>query len=254
MIRYLLVGLFIASVTLQIAEAQEPIASDRPGQSMNPQVVGKGNLQFQTGYTFNDDETRLGTTTANSVLQEFRLGVSDHFELGAALNWGVTDTETGQSNQPLVSALRFRTTFLEGDGWRPTLGFQGEFNTPIYTDSLSRSFGALAPKMTLASTQSLTDWLSFSSNVGLTWGAQPSPTFFYTANIVFSIGSDLGIFIEEYAFFYHDARHSHFINTGAAYLLKPNIQLDIGGGIDLAANRTSTYFSAGISWRPAALW
>lgn len=83
-------------------------------------------------------------------------------------------------------------------------------------------------------------------------GNDAKPNGIYVANISYSINSKWGTFIENYGNF----TNSNFENrwdTGLAYLLNDNLQLDIYGGAGYNNNRIDYFISIGISWRTLAI-
>ena len=135
------------------------------------------------------------------------------------------------------------------------------FGHPIAIDSNTGnekySSDKLVQTYLAAISHSLGDNAGLGCNMGLEHEAMDRKnSFFYTAVIGFSAGEKMGMFLEGYG------KKSWFggapqtiipwdirMDAGMTFLVLPNMQLDLSGGVGLSEFSPKGFISTGISWR-----
>jgi hypothetical protein len=96
----------------------------------------------------------------------------------------------------------------------------------------------------------LGDKQTLSYNLGAEWdGVTPVTTFTYTLTTGYSLTEKLGIYIEFFGFLPQFEKADNQFDGGFTYLINPNQQLDISGGIGLSEVAPRYYVSLGYSFR-----
>lgn len=236
------------------AQYGETISTDRPGQAIGPFTVGVNVFQIQAGNDFNSFEDQNSGIKGTSYIPNsvFRFGLTDLFEVSSTINFQHDKFENNNitSSQSGISTidLGLRNNIYVGEGLIPSLGIQFNLKLPFADEVYNSNY--IAPKITLMTAQSLSDKLSFSTNVGAAWnGNDANPTGFYILNLGYSITDKFGTFVEYYGYYQNETLDAKF-DGGFSYLVNSNLQFDISGGYDKNDPSYSEWFvSAGISWR-----
>ena len=254
---------FIAVLTLLMAltvivKAQTKVPdliTDRPDQTESSSVVPHKSLQIETGFVMENYQTDLAINKAfayNTTL--LRYGLLKNFELRLGLEYlgekskikstETTNTITGLS--PLFTG--FKIKIAEEEGWKPEIAFLGglvlgftsnEYFKPRYS----------AADIRFAFSHTLSDKLSLGYNLGAEWdGDTPVPSYFYSVALNASITDKIGVFLESYGLIPEDGATEHLLDTGLTFLLLPNFQLDVSGGIGIK-NSIDNFISFGLTYR-----
>lgn len=96
----------------------------------------------------------------------------------------------------------------------------------------------------------LSDRFSLGYNLGVEWNGESAvPSYFYSIALGSGITDKLGMFIESYGLILKESEGEHLLDMGFTYLMLPNLQLDISGGIGLNDESIDNFISAGLSLR-----
>ena len=247
--------LIVASLFLHVSafsQFTESITSSRPGASFTPYTDGKGILQLQTGFVYETEKDNSTSYSRRGLSYSLliRYGVSESFELRSSI---VTrkdeETVAGLENTSEGLALwdiGFRWNVIDGTSSGTSLGFQTEFRiNRVGSDAYQ--IDELGPRTIALFTTPVTDWLTFTTNLGVSWyDIAGSPNGLYTINFGFPISSKIGGFVEMFGTFTSDVLGKSF-NTGIGYLANKNLLLDFSLGF--ADRIQSNFFDLGVSWR-----
>lgn len=233
------------------AQFSEQIRSGRPGQGIGAFTVGKNVLQLQQGIDLNsikfqsiEDKRWIN----NNVI---RFGITEHVELSAVVEEQMRFYQV--NNDKLISegisALHagFRVNFSDQSGIIPSTCFQMRLKFP----GVSKAFGNnyLAPDMIFVAHWDINSKNSLNTNFGLTYnGENAHPTGRYVLNYSYSIAKKWSVFIENYGFLTNDDFNTRF-DTGFAFLINNNFQLDLFGGYHKNDLTEEYFISTGVSWR-----
>jgi hypothetical protein len=252
----LLILSIILSLTVSAQEDIKELITDRPDQTESSSVVPTGMLQIESGFLMEYDE--IGsiseqTLTYNSTL--LRYGLFNNFELRAGLEYAKyrksfgSDVEdfTGSGMTPFYAG--FKIKFLEEDGWIPEAAFLGGISMPFTADKLFKtSFTSSDLRFSFGHT--LTDKVSLGYNLGMQWDGETGiPGYYYSFALGRAITDKLSMYIEAFGLITEKNEAEHLADAGFTFLLAPNLQLDISGGIGLNEEASDSYFGFGVSYR-----
>ena len=243
--------IFLAGITSVSAQFSETIVSDRPGQSNSPYTVGKMVLQFQTGPQFDGADADNYKNNSFSWPAFVRFGITDKIEVQTLWSYQSENTEEyifdSKRNGLNAADFGLRFNIFEETDKAPALGFEVLYKTKLKSDDYQPDHSSA--KINFMSSKTLSDLLSLTANLGVDYdGDGGAPTGLYTLNLVFVVKEELSVFFENYGNFGRDDFNTYF-DFGGAYLLNPNLQLDLYGGFGYN-NDTFTYLvSSGISYR-----
>jgi hypothetical protein len=247
---------FFCSTNIQ-AQFGDNIRTGRPGQAIGPYTVGQSILQFQTGLDYqstNQSDIYLSNQlNPNTVI---RYGVWELFEVSANISY------LNRKDQLLSTdlkgegfnniALRVRSNIIQSEGFKPAIGWQFGVGLPLDNSVAFRE--NLAPKLIIVTGQSLGEFFSLTSNWGINWdGNFAQQQFFNVINLGMNLKDDWSVFIEEYSSL-NDGSYDVNFDAGFAYLVNPNLQLDLYGGYDNNQFDVESWFiSLGFSWRTSKM-
>jgi len=98
-------------------------------------------------------------------------------------------------------------------------------------------------------TKTLSDLFGVNANLGTEFdGNSGAPNGFYTLSLVYTVSDPLSVFFENYGNF-SSSYFETFFDFGGAYILNPNIQLDLFGGLGYNNSTFSYLIAGGISYR-----
>ena len=246
----LLLFLSLFSVTMSYSQFSETISSDRPGQSNSANTVGKMVLQFQTGPQFDGASTDSDNINAFSWPAFIRFGITDKIEIQTLWSYKNRKVEFQNSEfteKGLNSAdFGLRFNIFEETDKAPALGFEVLYKTKIKSSDFKA--GHPAAKLNLMASKTITDIFSITANLGTDFIKNAGQEGVYTLNFVLSINDELSVFFENYGIF-NSSKFDTFFDFGGAYILNPNLQLDILGGFGYNDDIFSYLISGGVSYR-----
>jgi Putative MetA-pathway of phenol degradation len=257
----------------QREDADGPINTDRPTFTPANTVVPPGRLQFESGFTFN----RQQSTNTISNLYDFpelamRYGLMDRVEF--RMFW------EGPTFAPTPSNLHRRGNRLGGSSdtevgikwqlfpgdkdrkWLPTTALITSAIAPTGGAS-PLSSGIVEPYINLIYGWNLTDKLTFAGSTGYLGMRQqsvpgshlPADSFqrFHQSLVAFyTVGERTTLFYEWYIFMFIDSINNlptHFMDGGLLYRLTPNIQVDVRAGFGLSGRPDDFFTGTGLSFR-----
>lgn len=246
------------SPALLFGQYSESLSSDRPGQTMSPNTVGKKALQFQFGYIYSDSDESfqyLGTpprgndlfntseVTGNNLNLKTRYGLFEKTEISfdftvgrrnsVSKSWSTNADDYDELDQTKNSYLvggAIRQNFVSDNEAGFNLGAELQFFGENYFGSTVYNLLVI-----VAANKQITDKLSIAGNAASFFNS----TFYFTCNVGYSITDKLGVYAEYYPIFSNSSRLTSadnlrlarsFVNTGLSYYLSPNFMLDLTGG------------------------
>ncbi len=256
--------LFFWSYLVQ-AQYAESIGSDRPGQALSANTVGKGIFQWQMGLDYGgysvkeyDYKERVFSNVHN-----FRIGIMERVELGAdfSLKKGkqkAGNMETTVFNGMYDLGLNMRANILKGKNANPALAMHASM---VKADIDQKGWDA---KLVIATSQTFWDSWGLSINLGIKSNVDSNyETLNYVLNFNKSFNNGLLLFIEHYGE-WTNKEFSPKFDGGMAFALNKNFQIDLYGGyykdllrlpgfgpdvapVDVDLN--NWFVSTGLSWR-----
>lgn len=248
--------LMFFAIALHAQQQAPDLVTDRPDQTESAAIVPRRFLQIETGFIIENDENEISRNTSfayNSTL--LRYGLWDNFELrlGAAfLGNNISKKSTDYSqNIAGFSPLHvgFKVKVVDEKGLRPDIAFLGGLELPFTAGSdYKPSYTAAA--MRFAFSHTLSDRFSLGYNLGAEWDGETAvPGYFYSVALGIGLIENLGMFVESFGTIPEAGAAQHQLDAGFTYLLTPNFQVDISGGIGLNDAAPDNFVSLGLSYR-----
>ena len=231
------------------AQFSETLSTDRPGQALGVNTVGKKTIQIQTGINSNfmhdDLENKYSTILSNTVI---RIGLFERLELNGLINWQNDQMningESGSTSGISDTELGARWNILENRGAIPSLGLQGSLLLKAQSPEYARD--KMGSRIVLATGNKINNWLSINTNLGVGWNGNGDAQSIYVLNFSMGITDKLGAIAEVYGSFNEfDAN----FDAGIGYLLTNNLQIDLSAGWQGDNQMNDWFIDAGVSWR-----
>lgn len=249
-----LFGALLVEITACPAQFNETIRTGRPGQAIGAFTVGHKIVQVQSGFDYFKSTISPSDFTEgflnNTVM---RFGLTEPFEVSALVEYK-TETITRnnvKTNANGLSALDIgmRYHIYTGKGLAPNVGFQLRTRLPVLSEAYT--IKDLAPRFILVTSQKLSETFTLITNWGAAWnGNDSSPRGTYVVNLSFPFNDSFGAFIETFGGLQKGTGTLNF-DTGLAWLINPNLQLDIYSGYGNNQGIKDFFLSMGVSWRTA---
>lgn len=260
-LRYITLVFLVLLVTFSAhAQFGETIRSGRPGQAIGPFTTGVRVLQFQAGFDYGQSfsEGAFGTSMAGRVISGdmvIRYGITERFEMSVGIVGKEDRTttrflfgETATSNEGVSAfSIRARSNVYVGKGAIPTVGFQFNLALPAVSEDFRPM--QVAPKITAMTGQRFGNRVGLTTNWGAVWnGTSEVPRAFYVLNLGVDVTDFMGVFVEHYADMGKGSWNGS-IDGGFAFLITPDLQLDVLGGYGPFNVQDDWFVSTGISYR-----
>ncbi len=247
----LLIFIVIFFPFYSIAQQHFPeLVTDRPDQTESASIVPLRSLQIETGFLLengSDNDTKIRSLAYNTTL--LRYGLLENLELRLGLDY------LGKKTTPVkISGLAplyagFKVKVREEDGWKPETAFLGGLVFP-FTAGNDFKPAYTAASLRFAFAHTLSDRFSLGYNLGAEWdGFSARSGYYYSVALGTSLTEKVGVFIENFGMFHENSISEHLMDAGFTFLLLPNLQLDLSGGIGLNKHAVSNFVSAGLTWR-----
>lgn len=262
----LLVCLWLAApLTAQEGAAAErpELVTDRPDQTESAETVPRGFMQVETGWVFAREDAGGGRVQTHQVPGTLvRIGALDWMEIRAG--WGGYEREEvglGPAKAKVDGAgdVEVGAKFIlhRENGWRPQTAFLAGVSLPVGDDAFPSERADPSFRFSLAHT--LSDRFALGYNVGMAWESSLESTgdrdtlanYLYTLALGIGVTERLGSFVEVFGEVgaSADSAPAHSFDGGFTYLVRPNVQLDLSGGVGLSAAAEDWFLGAGISFR-----
>jgi len=208
-------------------------------------------LQFQTGPQFDGGSADNFNSNIFSWPAFIRFGITDKIELQTLWSYQNGRAEIGNMEftaKGLNSAdFGLRFNIFEETEKAPALGFEVLYKTKIRSNDYKPDYPST--KLNLMASKGFGDLFSITTNLGADFnGDGAGPDGFYTLNFVLAVNEALSVFFENYGNFSSDDFDTYF-DFGGAYILNPDLQLDLYGGFGYNDDMFSYLISGGISYR-----
>lgn len=225
----------------------QSIETDRPDQTETPSLVPKNKFQFETGFTFEQNNRQSKSFLSPTILTKY--GVNDNFELRLITEYVSDDTDNQKVSGISPVLVGFKVKLSGEKGIIPKTAFIGHLAIPgLASKELKSTYYPPSFRFTMQHT--LTDKINLSYNLGSEWdGETPEPTFIYTLTTGFALSEKLGSYIEIYGFAPQKQTADHRFDGGLTYLISDNAMLDISGGFGITTNAPDYFCSLGFSFR-----
>ena len=238
-----------------IAFAQSnKMETDRPSESLTPEVVLKNHFQVEAGFRKehdnNEDEPDDQYLYPTALL---KYGLAKKLELRLLI-----ETEADYENTPekhkTASGVQpikvgFKYNLFDQKGILPKTSVIARADIPTFA---SHDYKAdfVAPLFRLAMENSLTKKLSLVYNIGEEWEEDDvHGAFFYSFSPQLEITDKLQVFAEIFGYASKDQTAKNTVDAGLLYQVMPNVQFDIFGGKGISKNAPDNFIEFGVSFR-----
>jgi len=243
---------FIAKAQVEIPE----LITDRPDQTESSAVVPHKSLQIETGFVLENNETdfiKQKSFAYNTTL--LRYGLLENFELRLGMEYlgdkvSIKNTDTISTFSGLSPIYTgFKVKIANEDGWKPEIAFLGGLILPFTADKEYKpDYAAANIRFSFAHT--LSDRFSIGYNLGAEWDGQTAvPGYFYSVALAIGLTDKLGMFVEAFGLLPEEGDSEHLFDAGFTYLVLPNFQLDVSGGVGLNDDAIDNFLSFGFTYR-----
>ncbi len=231
------------------ASAQKIIHTERPGETQSPKTMHQGTFQAEAGFLREKEEHEDKLTRLPEML--FRYGATDRFEFRLGLT---------VEQQDLPSHHIYR------DGFRPIEpGFQWmvhqskdhHFAAAIqahvglpFASSGKHDPGGAYHRIRLLLEQRIGSHTDLSFNFGSDWDhVEHEQNWMYGFSPQVEISERMKVMAELFGYFREGSRPKALLNTGIAWAVHPDIQLDLQGGLGLNGKSPRYIFGFGLAFR-----
>lgn len=255
--RYILILVLIVFSLIAKAQKKTPeLITDRPDQTESSAVVPHKSLQIETGFVMENKETYFTEQRSyafNTTL--LRYGLLKNFELRLGMDYlgdkvSIKNSDTTNNVSGLSPIYTgFKIKIADEDGWKPETAFLGGLVLPFTADKdYKPDYSAANIRFSFAHT--LSDRFSIGYNLGAEWDGETAvPGYFYSLALGIGITDKLGMFVEGYGLLPEEGDSENLFDVGFTYLVFPNFQLDLSGGIGLNDNAVDNFLSLGLTYR-----
>jgi hypothetical protein len=248
MIKIIALLFSICFFTTVKSQTTTDIETDRPDQTETPFSVGKNMFQAENGFSIAKFKNDMLYQNAVSLL---RFGVSEKFELRAEIAHDVFNKESIGFNAKGIAPIEIgiKANLLNEKGWRPKTSIITHLALPkVASNNFKGNY--YAPSFRFTMQHSLSTKQSLSYNIGGEWGTDDGEfTPLYTLATGYDFSKLVYGYVELYGFLPKNEIADHNLAGGFAFLVKPNVQFDISGGIGLTKTAIKNYWAMGLSFR-----
>jgi hypothetical protein len=246
--------LFVCLAPLMLQAQDDEIQTDRPSASFSPQVVPKKHFQVEVGlrkeydkYNGQKHEEYLYPTAL------IKYGLSKKIELRMLIedegdyDYTPDKHETASGLKPLQ--FGFKYNLFEEKGGLPNTSFIASAALPkLASPDFKGDY--VAPAFRLAMQHSISRKVSLNYNLGVEWESNDvHAQYIYTLSPQFELTNKLKGFVEVYGFISGQEGADHRFDAGLLYLIRPNWQVDISGGLGITKSAPNNFIEAGVSFR-----
>ena len=244
---------------------EEPgeLVTDRPDQTESAEVLPRGFVQLELGWTFSHEDEGGFEADSLSVPEVLaRIGLGNRFEL--RLGWdgiafdevegpGFAFDDEGAGD----ASIGFKVKLRDERGRSPAIAILAETSVPVGEDGFTSDEFDPSARVSIAHT--LSDRLSLGWNVGASLatdvgddGAEHTlSSALYTVALGIGISDRTGAFIEFFgeAPLSADGGPANSLDGGFTWLFGPNVQLDAFVGVGLSDAADDFFAGMGVSIR-----
>lgn len=241
--------LFSCSVGAQ--DSTGNIETDRPDQTETPTLTKKGYFQAELGLNYERVHDKNYTMMVPTSLLKY--GISKKLEFRLNVNYRtdyiqlIPDSLELEGFEPIE--LGVKVGLWEEKNARPKTSFIGHIGLSEIASDVYKPKEPIA-SMVFTMQHTLSNVTSLGYNLGLKWeGESSSPVFAYTFAPGFNLSKRFYFFVESFGFIGKENYHDHNADAGIAYLINPNMKVDVAGGKGLSSASSEYFLSLGYSFR-----
>ena len=220
--------------------AQQELISERPGQALSPNCIGKRSIQVQSGMDlFHFEEKKHGVNLPSSLNTSIsstvvRFGLGNKFEINSGINYGI-------SEQLLASPLvGFKASLFKNQWHDIALQYSTSLHQ-LNSDPFSNTIKFI-------SSHSFSEKIGLGINTGFNYLPESEGlTVDYVLSIGFNASHKIGIVLENYGNYMSEFKT--YWDVGVGYLVAPLFQIDTYFGGNKTRDETDLFLSIGLTYR-----
>ncbi|MBT5289826.1 transporter [Flavobacteriaceae bacterium] len=221
----------------------QQIITDRPDQTEASSIVPLHSLQIEAGVLF-QKSGKIQANTHPSIL--WRYGISKIFELRLLTEYETTRLNRSSQINNGVSDLQIGTKIqlFKKEDVNTEIAFLSHVIIPTAKSELTNDKLGTINKLSIS--HSISEKIGIGYNVGYDNFGNGNGNLTYSMALGFSLSEKWSFYVEPYGEFIEFDNHASSFDTGIAYLVQNNLQLDVSFGTGL--NYKMNYLAAGFSW------
>jgi hypothetical protein len=241
----LILAVLVANCTQ--AQTTKDLETDRPDQTETAFSVGKNMFQAESGYSVSKLSNALWFTNKVSLL---RYGLSEKFELRTEIAHDIFDNRINQITKGIAPIeIGFKVNLVEEKGIIPKTSLITHLALPKAASAVYKG-SLLAPSFRFSMQHTIGKRQSLSYNIGGETAVDDKKlTPLYTLATGYDFSNWVYGYLELFGFFPQQQLAEHSFAGGFAFLVKPNVQFDISGGVGITKTAPKNYWAIGLSFR-----
>ena len=262
MTKILFLSVLLATAPVVLAQELDELITDRPDATESPQTIQPGVVQLEIGVT------RTHDAEAGVAIDQFalpgtlvRIGLSRRIELRVGWN-GFQDLEVQEGGVDFRddgigdSSLGFKIGLTDNATTSTVTALLVETSVPTGADGFTND--RADPSVRYIAAFDVAESVGLGVNLGVNWGTEGQGasrdtlvSAFYTVATGFGLSDRIGAFIELLGELGLDSgvADTHSFDGGFTYRVRPNVQLDIAGGVGLNSAADDWFLGIGVSAR-----
>ncbi len=247
-------GLGINNIEAQDVSKVSELVTDRPDKTESSVAVPLRSVQIETGFSYTFDSQILSDKTNIGYGETLiRYGLFEGMELRFAMDYSTVSysyhNSPIQTQQNGVSPIAFGTkiNLTEQKGWIPEMALLAHLHASVFASDFLTEYAI--PELILSASHTFTDRFSFGYNIGIGWEDNDmSPRKNYSLAAGFGISDKIGFYVETFGSF-GEEEFQNLFDGGFTFLIMPNLQFDISGGLGVTPSSSDFFIGTGVSMR-----
>lgn len=237
------------------------LITDRPDRTESSATVAPGFVQVEWGWSrMENDDDGVDVTTDSVAETLVRTGLVEDLELRVGFAGFIAeevDTPAGRTTEAGAGdgLIGFKWRWLDEGDALPELAILGGLTLPTGAITSERA----DPSILVAASKTLTDRLGIAANTGISWETEEVrpgddstlSQFDYSVATGAALTGTVGGYVEWFGNvpLSRDGGPENSIATGVTWLLAPNLQLDLSGGLGVSDDADDHFVAIGFSYR-----
>jgi hypothetical protein len=239
---------------VQAQEDKDEMETDRPSQTLTPKTVVKNRFQFEGGIQKQYDRSNdLQTEQYLYPTALLKYGFTANLELRVLIEdegdyEHIPDKHKVASGiKPLVVGIKYN--LLKEKGALPNTSIIARAALPkVASEDFKGDY--LAPGIRLAMQNTLSKKVSLVYNAAAQWDPDDvHAKYIVTLCPQIKLTDKLQTFVELYSFYSSEETADYRCDAGFLFKIKPNVQVDISGGLGISKSSPDSFIEAGLSFR-----
>ena len=233
----ILAGIFWSSTAL--SQDSDPIVTDRPTQSAAVSTVGKDQLLIESGFIAENTTAFQNYFNFNTLV---RYGIGELVEVRLTANYDRISGDDFRTSGLGTTNLGAKVFITSADRAFADVSVIGQVNLPT-GEANNETTGEI--RFNFQNQLSNSFSLGYNLGVALSPEGENEVSPFYSVVLSTSVAKGWTVFAEPYGFLNEPADHR--FNAGLTYLVTPNFQVDLSGGLGLSGSSPDGFIGFGFA-------